>query len=441
MTPSRLERFDRCWSIRTLPNGMKALHVPVPERESFYLGLTVRAGSRLETRDTAGAAHFLEHLMFRGSQRFPGFTALARAFESLGGEWNAATGHEHTEYSYHGILANRFQAMELFHEFLENPRLDDLELERKVILREMQGDLNEFDHWLDPGQHVAGLLWPGSSLARPILGSRDSLTAMTRESLVAFRDRHYIPSNMAVCAVGGEPGDDTLDRLEALFGSHRNRFAGQAPEPFPPFQTALGPAVKWVENTDNEYAVQVSFPTEGEWSKKTPTYEIISRILTDGFCSRLCNRLRETLGLVYDIEADPTLLLSTGTLDITATIHPDHVDRFFPELFALLSDLAAHGPTDEEMERVIFRALVDIDLTPESPGEFAGELAWGSLCGEEVSAMKDRKEVQALTSGSIRAVCRELFRPEAAAVVILGPAREGLEAQVEKHMVAGLSLA
>ncbi len=439
-TPSaRLERFDRCWSGRTLPNGMTAIHVPAPDRESFYLELTIRAGSRLEPPEAAGAAHFLEHLMFRGSKRFPEFAALARAFESLGGEWNAATGHEHTEYSYYGIRHNRLHAMELFHEFLENPRLQDLDVERKVILREMEGDLNEHGHWLNTGQHVAGLLWPGSTLAQPILGTRESLLAMERETLTRFRDRHYIPANMAICAVGGDPDDETLDRLEALFGSHRNRFAGSRPEPFPPFRTGPGPVVKWVENSDNEYAVQVSFPTEGEWSDKAPAYEIIGRILADGFCSRLCNRLRETLGLVYDIEAAPTLLLATGTLDITATIHPDHVDRFFPELFTILADLAVNGLTDEEMERVLFRTLVDIDLTPGSPGEFGSDLAWGSLCRKKVSVLKDRDDVLALTPDRIRTVCRELFRPETTAVVILGPAKNGLEKQVENHLTCGLT--
>ena len=243
---------------------------------------------------------------------------------------------------------------------------------------------------------------------------------------------------MAICAVGGEPGDETLDRLEALFGNHRKRFVDVAPEPFPPFRTGRGPAVKWVENSDNEYGVQISFPTEGEWSDKAAAYEIIGRILADGFCSRLCSRLRETLGLVYDIEADPTLLLSTGTLDISATIHPDHVDRFFPELFTILADLAVNGPTDEEMERVLFRTLVDIDLAPGAPGQFGSDLAWGSLCGQKISLLKDRADVQALTPRRIRTICRELFHPRNAALVILGPAEEGLEKQVEKHLVDGL---
>ena len=435
---TRLQRFDRCWTGRTLANGMTAIHVPAPDRESFYLELMIRAGSRLERPEIAGAAHFLEHMMFRGSKRFPEFTALARAFESLGGEWNAATGHEHTEYSYHGIRHNRVEAMELFHEFLQNPRLEDLDVERKVILREMEGDLNEFGHSLDTGQHIAGLVWPGSTLEQPILGTRDSLTAMERNTLIAFRDRHYIPANMAICAVGGDPEDETLDRLDALFGTHRRSFAGIDPEPFPSFQTSRGPAVKWVENGDNEYGVQISFPTEGEWSDKATAYEIIGRILADGFCSRLCSRLRETLGLVYDVEANPTLLLSTGTLDISATIHTDHVDRFFPELFTILADLAINGPTDEEMERVLFRTLVDIDLSPGAPGQFGSDLAWGSLCKQKVSLLKDRQDVQALTPQRIRNICRELFHPGNAALVILGPAGDDLEKQVEKHLVDGL---
>src|SRR4051794_4733867 len=96
----KLEAFDQSWASHVLANGMHALHIPTPNDDHFFIGLMIKAGSRLELPAIGGVSHFLEHMMFRGSKRHPEFTKLAEAFEWLGGEWNAATSHEHTEYWY-----------------------------------------------------------------------------------------------------------------------------------------------------------------------------------------------------------------------------------------------------------------------------------------------------------------------------------------------------
>jgi predicted Zn-dependent peptidase len=147
---SRLEAFDTGWRARALPNGMTALHVPMPHDDHFFLGVMIKAGSRLESGDhPPGVSHFLEHMMFRGSARYPEFTRLAEAFEWLGGDWNAATGQEHTEYWYSGIRHTAPEVIELFADFLESPQLTDVETERNIILRELDGETNDHGHSTD----------------------------------------------------------------------------------------------------------------------------------------------------------------------------------------------------------------------------------------------------------------------------------------------------
>ena len=96
----RLEQFDQSWIRHVLPNGMVAVHVPETNHDSFFLEAMIKTGTRHEIDSKAGLSHYLEHMMFRGTTRLPSFTDLAEEFEWLGGEWNAATGYEHTEYSY-----------------------------------------------------------------------------------------------------------------------------------------------------------------------------------------------------------------------------------------------------------------------------------------------------------------------------------------------------
>ena len=197
----RLEAFDGSWTGHRLPNGMLAVHVPDPATDRFHLETMVRAGVRNETARQSGLSHLLEHVMFRGTRRLPRFIDLAEEFEWLGGEWNAATGHEHTEYSYDGIRHGAFDIVELFSEFMESPELNDLDIEREIILREIEGDTNEFGHSTDLDLHLSQLLWPGTSLALPILGTPECIAAIGRDDLRAYRREHYVPAKMCVLAV------------------------------------------------------------------------------------------------------------------------------------------------------------------------------------------------------------------------------------------------
>src|SRR6185503_15711943 len=120
-------------------------------------------------------------------------------------------------------------------------------------------------------------------------------------ALRAYRDAYYVPKNLAVCAVGGDEG--VMDLLAQHFGEHRRGYASRPHTQFEILPAFHGPAVKWVEHSDNEYEVKLSFHCDGEWSPEAQSYDLLARILSDGFCSRLARRLREELGLVYDINA------------------------------------------------------------------------------------------------------------------------------------------
>jgi predicted Zn-dependent peptidase len=147
------------WDQFSLPNGMTAVHCPLPGDNRAYAGLVIRTGSRNEHLAQLGVSHFLEHMMFRGSKAHPSFRQLAEAFEWLGGEWNAATGAEHTEYWYAGTISNLEPALAALAEFMENPALLDMEIERQVILQELQGELNEFGNSTDLSFHTACHMW------------------------------------------------------------------------------------------------------------------------------------------------------------------------------------------------------------------------------------------------------------------------------------------
>ena len=374
----RLAAFDAAWQTRALPSGLTLLHAPLPHDDRFFLGVTVKAGSRLESgTHLSGVSHFLEHMMFRGSSAYPEFARLAEAFEWLGGEWNAATGHEHTEYWYSGIRHTAPEIIEMFADFLETPQLTDIEVERNIILRELDGETNDHGHSTDLDHHVASLIWPGTTIAQPILGTRESLAKIDVESLRRYRDAFYVPQNMVVAAVGGD--GSVLPILEKHFASHRRALAPKAKVEYPSLPAFKGPAVKWIEHSDNEYDVKLSFLCGGGWSPDAHAYELITRILADGFCSRLARRLREELGLVYDISSGTSLGLDAGTLDVTALCAAGTgLDEFLKELFLLLkSSSRRRVPTADELDRAIVRSVVDAELSPAVPEAIGTKLVLG----------------------------------------------------------------
>lgn len=432
-----MERLDTTWTRVVLPSGLTVIHVPEQGDERFYLGVTIRAGSRLETKTDAGVSHFLEHMMFRGSRSYPNYLELARAFESLGGHWNAATGHEMTEYWYSGIRQTSRATVPLFADFLQYPLFSDIETERAVILRELDGETNDHGHSTDLDQHIFSLLWPKTSLALPILGTRDTIAGFSEADLSLWRQRWYTPANMVVCAIGGEP--EVAADIKAAFadygaaGSDTGRLTD-----FPAFKAFRGPKVKWVEHSDNEYEIRVAFLAEGEWSAEAPIVDLIARILSDGFCSRLNRRLREERGLVYDVFADADLMLDAGALQIGASCAAQQLDEFLAETFALLAEFARHGASAEELSRAKFRAVVDMELAFSSPEQVATKLAWNLLCQQNRPLTVDRAALLQVTLDDVAKVASTLITRARCAVVALGPAGDDIEKRLRKAIIKAL---
>ena len=429
----KLQRFDAGWHSQTLSNGLRLLYHPNPESPEFYLGTVIQVGARLENPKERGLSHFLEHMMFRGSKSYPSFLSLAEAFEWHGGEWNAATGYEHTEYWYSGIHSGAEDVVPLFAEFLQEPLLLDIDLERQVIVREIEGELNEFGHSTDLDLHVAGEFWQGSALADPIFGDQSILADLHLDHLKNHLRHYYYPENMVVWVVGGAQNKAILPAVERYFGAWQpNRQLIQKPELVPVTPAQDGPHIKHVENSDNEFDIQLSFQTAGEWSEEVYAYEIICRILSDGFCSRLVRRLREEEGLVYDIDADASQHYDVGTIDIDAAITPEKAEHFFQELFQTLAKFVQDGPTEDEIKRAMIRSLVDLELAPAAPEEIATQLAWAQLTGHKTSLMADREAILKLSADDICQYARRIMRKENGTLIIFGPKNPGLVARAEE---------
>jgi predicted Zn-dependent peptidase len=423
-----LARYDSSIRQTTLANGLRVLHIPRSGDSKLHVTTVFATGVRYESLELAGISHFLEHSMFRGSRRFPSSAALAEAFEWLGGEWNAATGTEHTEFWYTGTTRNRSSALDLFAEFIIHPTLTNVDTERQIILRELQGELNEAGVSTDPTWHLADLVWPGTSFALPILGTPESIERIDHAALERHRLSFYRPDNAVVCVVGDKDSDGVFRDVDTFFGKMP---AGKGPLMRPqPLTSWTGPAAAQRENPDNEYQLQIAFIGEGLYSPKATEYDLVARILGDGFSSRLARRIREELGIVYDISSDASLYQDVGTLNISTAVSDADLDEFCVELAKITRDLADKGPTQDELARCKERALVDLELIPADPATSAFRVAWNTLCKRPVALGPVAEKIRAATTESVRQVCAELLRPERFAAIALGPKKSGIEQRI-----------
>lgn len=426
-----LVRFDGSWRQWKLRNGLRCLHVPLPPRDQrFHVIAMIHTGSRDETAEFSGISHLLEHMMFRGSAKFPDFSSLSEAFENLGGEWNAATGHEYTEFFYSGTADKAGAAVALLADFLLRPQLQDLDTERRIVLRELDGELNENGVSTDVDYHILKSLWPHSSMALPIVGTLKSLENIRQRDLIEWLEKHYQPQNMVICMVGGKGAD--ARRLTREHFSSFERPRRKTVEKKRNLPTYHGPRLDVIENSDSEFDIQISFVCEGSRSPKTYQYDMLSRILSDGFASRLVRRIREQLGLVYDISSDFHQYDQGGSFNINASVSESNIEIFFTELFAVLDEMKLAPVTEVELIRHKTRAFTDLQLIPTDAGHVGFRLCWSTLAGIDPSLDAWYKKMNSITPDIIQEVAKSVFQPKNLAVVALGPTEKSITARFQK---------
>lgn len=425
-----LSDFDTKWRREVLPNGLTFVHLPLAEDARFYFGVCIKSGTTHEPKNRNGLAHFLEHMMFRGSSRFPSAKKLASAFEWLGGEWNAATGYEHTEYWYSGSKRYWAQVIELFAEFLSHPLLQDIAIERDIIKRELSKETNEQGFITDPTFHLHQRFWPKSSFDRLIVGTESSLNAISLDDLKEFRRKNYTPDQMILVCVGDIPWDELKAHVSKQLSAYPLKKTRAKRQALPQPKTANGPFVTWVPHSDSEYTVQLSYAIEHEWHRDALLSQFLCRLLTDGYSAYLSATLREKLGLVYDIQADTTAFSHAGSLEITASVAGDQLELYLNKLEQLLQNLVNKGIKATDVKRIKLRALLDIDLIRNEPEALAYRWAWNLLHDKTPSLQRAAERLQSITAEELHDFVKRTIKASKRNLIIIGPAQPKLEAAI-----------
>jgi predicted Zn-dependent peptidase len=318
---------------------------------------------------------------------------------------------------------------------LLRPRLEGLDIERRIILEEASEDLNEHGRQISPDNLTAALLWPDSSLGKPTIGTRQTITAIDRQDLIEHHRRYYTPGN-TVIAVSGRVGHD-----EVLTACNRH-FAAWQGDPVPPPSPGRAepdpglPESSWVHDSDSQITMQLVFRLPGRRAPHAVPLRLLRRILSWGGTSRLMLHLRERLGLTYHVEANLTLYDECGCLGIDLAVAPENAVTALHETLVILEDLCREPVPDEELQRMVQGYLFDLDFSRDHPDDPAVRYGWGTLVGYLRTLAEDRREMTATTAADLLTTARELLVPGALKAAVVGPwrpeDREAMEARLHR---------
>jgi predicted Zn-dependent peptidase len=330
--------------LTTLPNGLRLITYDMPSTRSVAIGCWIDTGSRDETPEEAGASHFLEHLLFKGSE---GWSArrISETLDGIGARHNAFTSKEYTCFWTRMRDEDLATGIEILAEMLQRPafRQSEIDSERNVVLEEI--NMNDDDPTDVAHEDFITAVWEGHPLAPPVLGSRESIHAMTRATINGYWERRYSPYSVVVAIAGNLP-DNVTELILEHFGSWRGAPVGRklvAPLDEPRIR---------VTTRDTEQAHLIfGSPSITRNDDRRFALSLVDHIVGGGMSSRLFYEIRETRGLAYGVQTFRLPFSDAGASGTYVGTTPRQVDEVLKIVRDQLSLVMESGVTFEELER------------------------------------------------------------------------------------------
>jgi predicted Zn-dependent peptidase len=402
-----------------LPNGLTVLSEHMPGVRSVALGAWVRAASVNETPKIMGVSHMLEHMVFKGTPTRSS-KDLALALETLGGSLDAYTSREHTAYQARVLDEHVGIAADVLADLIFRPLLrnSDLELERKVILEE----INTVDD--TPDDLVFELhgveLWGTHPHGYPILGTRDTVGALATQDLRDLHNRAYHPDNIVVAASGNIDHDDLLQIL-GRGGWSDFAHSGGTNLVVPP-ATPLAPRERHFDRDGAQTHIVFGSATVPHSDTRRYALSLVSMLLGGGMSSRLFQRIREDLGLAYSVYTFQSFHRDSGNHGVYVGTAPDTAAQATEAIKEELARLSSEGLPDDELAAGKSQLKGQITLSLESVSSRMYRAAGVELYDEEYRSLDQLLAlVDGIDSETVREVCAAFFAPELQTIVSLGP--------------------
>ncbi|MCK6546214.1 insulinase family protein [Myxococcota bacterium] len=406
-----------------LDNGLTIVTVATPHLHVATVSVFARVGSRHETAETNGLSHFLEHMFFRGCDGFPDSTTLNAAMEDLGGYLDGYTTRDYS--GYHSTVHPDYvaEATQILGHIMRGPKFSEIEIERSIILEEILDALDHRGREIELDTIAHRDAFPGHPLGNSIDGPRANLKRFSHDDLHAHRKRFYGAKNLVVCFAGRIDPRACFAHAKKYFGP---LFAGRrATEGRPPALPEKAPRFRFVRTDDSQTRARLTFRATSDAHKDYPALLLLRRILDGGLSARLQVELVEKRGIVYDIGAELEAYSDCGLFDFELAAQHKKLAYAIEELGKVISGIAAHGVSQEELDRVRRRARIGLEFGLDSTSELSGWFGATQLFHAPIPPEVRMRQLEAITPADVARVARRYFAPSRLTMAAVGGASQG----------------
>jgi predicted Zn-dependent peptidase len=405
---------------------MRVLTSAIPHARSVTVSVFAGVGSRYEQLETAGISHVVEHLLFKGTERRPAPEQISGAVEGVGGIMNAGTEQELTVYYCKVARQYMGDVLDLLFDMVRNSLVDPKEVKReRLVVVEELNMINDF-----PNQKVEAIidemLWPDHPLGRDIGGTRDSVMAMTRETVVGHVAQYYSPTNMVVSVAGNVDHDEVVAQVADLCG-------GWAPVDTPgwgPFTDEQdAPRFRMETRKTEQSHLAIALPGVSSTHPDRYALDLLSVVLGEGMSSRLFVEVREKRGLAYDIHSATGHFSDCGVLSIGAGVDPKRVYEAVETILAEVA-LLREGVPEEELEKAKRLSTGTMLLRMEDTRAVSHWMGGQELLlGKVLDVDEVVASIEAVTTDDLDRVAGQYLVTEKLNMAVVGPSRGGARFQ------------
>lgn len=409
-----------------LPEGPRVISSRVAGARSVSIAAYVLAGSRLETADEAGVAHFMEHITFKGTAGYPSTRAISEAIEGVGGSFNAATDRESTVYWVRVPQREAQRGMDVLGELIVRPTLDhdEIEGERTVIIEEIRGYQD------DPAEYAQtlfqGALFGDGPLGREICGDETGIRALPETTIRDFWRTTYRPANTVVSVAGDIDHKSAVGLVAAAFGSGDGTIPGFEPAPVLP----AGERARFGKRQTAQASLVVGLPALRRDHPDSWILGLLNTILGDGMSSRLFLSVREERGLAYDIGSGVVDYADAGALEISAGVDPASLPAALGAILETLAGLRDEAVPADEIDKAKRYLSGGLELRMDETRHVASWIGGQEALHDRVLTVDEAiAEIEAVTAEDIQRVASALIRDDGLRLAAVAPARHlrGLE--------------
>jgi len=400
-------------------NGLTILTDKMPDVRSVTLGFFYKKGARHEPSELNGISHFIEHAVFKGTEKR---SALEIAIETdrLGGNLDAFTMHEETGFAIKVVDRELPNAFDLLADLLVNPRFDEKELKReqKVIIEEIKMTEDSPEEYL--GELFNEKLFPNHPLGLSIAGTPRTVKSFNREITRKFHEEVFAPENLIIAAAGNLEHAQIVDLAEKFFNQsskvkgQKSKIEDQTPEIASPI------IIKKNNNLEQAHLI-IATPFVAATSEERYAADILANVLGGGTSSRLWQKVREEKGLAYSVGASAAMYQDCGVFQIYAGTSPHNAEEVLDISLKELKRVRKNGISREELELMKAQSAASILLGLEDSANRAATLARLEMVhGRQISIEETLQKIEAVTTEEVRELAGEFFQTEKIAFGALG---------------------